>query len=100
MFVFVQQTVAAVVKDVDELHGVGNAQEVKDLVIAFFKHQLDVRFVQQALLSEVSLSDGMPDFFALASAPNHGLGLRDETLHLELGDVGQGGEGLGVSNSA
>jgi hypothetical protein len=66
--------------------------------MALFKYQLDVGFVQQTFFSKVSLSDSLPNFFALPCSSNHRLGLRDKALHFELGNVGQRGESLCISN--
>lgn len=68
LFVLVKHAIATLVKDFDELVWRVQSQQVVDVLLALIKDQAHVHVVQEALLSEVSLLDGLPDLFALACA--------------------------------
>ena len=87
LFVFVQSTVLAHIEHIDELSRCLETQQVIDLSLAPLKDKLDVGFVENALVSEVSLADSVPYFFAFAGATEHGAGFAHQLLAFVLGDI-------------
>ena len=59
------------------------------LLLLRFKNKADVRFVKGALVTEVSLSYGLPDLLAFPGSSNQWLGLIDQLVNLVLRVVGQ-----------
>jgi hypothetical protein len=70
------------------------------MLLALLKYQLDVSFIKETLFTEISLSDGSPNFFTFASTSNHGLGFFLEFLHLVLRDVSETAERLGIGDAS
>ena len=68
LLVFIEHAVATHIKDLQELVRRVKSQQIINGLASRLKDQSDVSLVEQALLSEVSLLDGMPNLFTLAGA--------------------------------
>ena len=66
LFVFVKETVLVHVKNFNEVRCGLDSQEVVDDFLVLVKDQVDIGLVEYSLLSEVSLTDRVPDLLALA----------------------------------
>ena len=83
------------IEDIKELEGCADPQEVVDVLTTLLEDQAYVGLVEQAFFAEVSLLDGLPDLFALASAADKWPGLLHQLQSLVSWHVSQTGEGLG-----
>jgi hypothetical protein len=70
------------------------------MLLALLEYQLDVRFIKETFLTEVSLSDGCPDFFTFTSTSNHGFGFFLEFPHLVGRDISETAECFGVGDTS
>jgi len=66
------------------------------VALALFEDETDVGFVEEAFVTEVCLSDSIPDLFALTGSPDHAARLLAKLAHLMLRDVRKAGKGLRV----
>ena len=94
LLVLVQDTVTTLVKDLEELVGCVQPQKVEDVLAALLKDQANVCLVQQTLLPEVGLLDGLPNFLALASTSDQGARLRHQSVYFVAWHVCQTRESL------
>lgn len=94
LFVLVKHPIATLVKHFDELVGRVQSQQVVDVLLALVKDQTHIHVVQEALLTEVSLLDSLPDLFALACATDEWSGLCDQLVDFVAGHVSETAESL------
>ena len=64
------------------------------MLAALIENESDVGFIKKTLLAEISLLDGLPDFFALACTSDQGSCLIHEFFDFVLRHIGQAEVGL------
>lgn len=89
LFIFIENTVTALIKDIDEFLRRINSKQVVDMLALLFEHKSNVSLVKFTFLPEVGLLDGMPDLFTLACATNKWSGLHDKLVNLVTGNICQ-----------
>ena len=94
LLVLVQNAITTLIEHLNKLSWSGQPQQVIDLVLASLVDQSHVGLVEQTFVSEVSLPDGLPDLFALASTANEWPGFLHKLQSLVSWHVSQTGESL------
>jgi hypothetical protein len=67
LLVLIELTITTLVKHIQEFSWSLNPEQIVNLLFAAFEDQSDVCFIQNAFLSEVSFSNGLPNLLALSS---------------------------------
>ena len=94
LLVLIEDAITALVEHIDELLRRTQSEEIVDVLAALIENESDVGFIQKTLLAEISLLDGLPDFFALACTSDKGSCLRYEFFDFVLRHIGQAEVGL------
>ena len=89
LLILVQNTIATLIEDIDELLRRDQPQHVVDVLTALVKDEADVRLVQQTLFAEICPLDGLPDLLAFTRTTNQRPRLLNESVDLVAGHVGQ-----------
>jgi hypothetical protein len=94
LFILVEDAITTLIEDLNELIRARQAEQVVDLIPTALKDETHVSFIEESLISEVSLADSLPDFLALAGSTEEGPRLVDQLAALVSRHVRQTREGL------
>ena len=112
MLVLVQLAIAAHVENLKEFSWGWEAQKVKDLeknliekcttylLSASFENKSDIGFVQDTLLSEIGLANGLPDLLAFPRSSNQGSRLTNQLIDFGSRVIGQGAQSCAGATNA
>ena len=68
LLVLIQNAITALIKDIHKLLRCAESKHIEDMLAALLEYQTNVCLVQEALLSEVSFLNCVPDLLAFSRA--------------------------------
>ena len=94
LLVLIEDAITALVEHIDELLRRTQTEQIVDVLAALIENESDVGFIKKTLLAEISLLDGLPDFFAFACTSDKGSCLLYEFFYFVHWHIGQAEVGL------
>ena len=87
LLILVQNGITTLIEHLNELLRSIESQKVNNMLSSLFIDKSNIGLIKDTFLSEISLLNGLPDFFALTSTSNEGSSLSYKSVHLVSGHV-------------